>query len=1788
MTLLKSMWKAAVLMGIAGVWGLAFAATPAVPTGTILVTSNPGLSGTTGSVTIDSNATLVLTPAGNAQPSEAAEAIGYRWYTATDTNGTSGRTAISTTITNAAVTANGVFTVPASVATVGKKYLVVRGFARNGTDTSWNASLGVIAVSVRPIVPDFAAVARPDTEVYVKKNGAIRVTSPAGSPTLKWQKSTDYNPSSPGDATWNDVTETTDGTNSGTNAFTPKAEAAPAVKYFRCSAVRTSSAATGSVPSTKKFSEVIKVTTKQYVEDISTGYNLVLVVGGGAVSTLKDTIFANAQKKPRWELRKGNSSTTNTNLAWSLGESALLDNGTAPVEDVAQIIWGDNVKAGETEGEMELKLAKVTGSGANLSGGFKSQSGDTLFTGELYRTFKIAKLVLTDANVKTWFTFTPGTNEYTGTALDIAPTLTTLANGNSGNGVVSIDIGDVSISYKTGTSYTTAVNGGAVAAGNYRAFLTVPATAENFASTGSTPVTGGTDWNVTIDKANLFTHTWDGTASEWKTDDANAVITIDEDAYPVFNDKKAPAAIPASAVTISLKSNEAVIVPTGDIDKVTIQPNNSTNYMAGSADVIVTLKSQSANFRVKVRGAGEHADKISGSVTIQKAEVAKRHLTYTKPTGTTSPSNVYSGLPIYGTVSANTGNGGDSWSWTNTDGVQSGEITLKFTAGRDGEEVEKPIDSLLSASKYYVWANVAEVDANPNFKATEGILLDSFVIARVNLTTTNTPTIITWTNVGAVNGEDEGSLEKLLKATAGEGAIEAGAELPEGFEVKLKTNTPEWTGLGTATLDFNKVKTATSGWVTTIPGSGGLYYARVRIEAGQNFRAVASYVLTNQLNVTNSKGTESDYEAEENVIVYSRGGTFTFKAPKVPSSLGTLDTVVYGALTTPEGVTGSSYKVTGTKADKGATFTLTATNLGKVGYVDVGEYSVKAVLKSSRKEGNPAVAVESWTSEELDVKFTIAPRPLDSAGISASLASSGADLIYTGSEVIPKVTVREGSTLLTEKASETKLNDFERVKSVDDLPEGVSADEVNLVNAGSADLIVVGNGNYSGYVVVPFTIAKKTLTPAIVKVGEGSANQSKVYDGTTFIDTVQGSADGPWVKIALTGITADDAGAANVEDYLITNASIENANVGQNRKITATVSLVEGSEIMSNYQLAGGAASVTVTSTGASGTGVNVTRLNPKENGVNKVFDVSAFPIVRYFNDQVQTVNPTPELLSGLSLGGDGAYRIIYFNGGSALKDTVQPKAAGVYDVNAYITGTIANMNITPNSSSNEPLGYNLGKLTINPEAKPIFASNSPRDTTVRFGKTVGVKVGAAVPAGNNGTLSYQWFKYASATANDTTGQLIGGGETFNYTATDSVGSVLFFGVKVTNTYDGYQASAYAPRKARVTVLVPPVSMAAATFTIDSAYLAPGFTYTGSEIKLDVSKVRVQMPSTTVNDVVVPGAILVANRDYELKYTNNKNAGTATVVASGLDAYEDATASKAFVINKKTPTLADFTWDASNAYTAAANGANVKSKDTTATDATLGAVAVKYAGAATVPVNAGLYALTVDVAGGSNFNAANGLVLGNYTITKAVIDTSWLNYSIPVGHKIGQTAPLGIGSVTLKKGTGVPDSVITVKYNGLTAIPSVAGKYNVTVDIIGGDNFFSAASLALGVYEIGVGIAAGNTKIPTAPKAAVVTVAPVKVAAASFTAGPSPVSKNGVIKFFSAKQVKSGSLYIFDANGNAVTKLSAKAGSGEIASWNLKDKKGVSVAEGSYVVKGALAAKDGTREKVSFVFSVVK
>jgi hypothetical protein len=111
--------------------------------------------------------------------------------------------------------------------------------------------------------------------------------------------------------------------------------------------------------------------------------------------------------------------------------------------------------------------------------------------------------------------------------------------------------------------------------------------------------------------------------------------------------------------------------------------------------------------------------------------------------------------------------------------------------------------------------------------------------------------------------------------------------------------------------------------------------------------------------------------------------------------------------------------------------------------------------------------------------------------------------------------------------------------------------------------------------------------------------------------------------------------------------------------------------------------------------------------------------------------------------------------------------------------------------------------------------------------------------------------------------------------------------------------------------------------------------------------------------------------------------------------------------------------------------------------------------------------------------------------------------------------------------------------------------------------------------------------------------APVSVSTGEFTAGPNPVIRSsGQVNIFRVgKQITDAALTIFDASGGAINKIAVsdrgavnKTSSAEsrrvVGSWNLRDKKGRAVSEGTYLVKGTVTTLDGQKERVSLMIGI--
>jgi hypothetical protein len=105
----------------------------------------------------------------------------------------------------------------------------------------------------------------------------------------------------------------------------------------------------------------------------------------------------------------------------------------------------------------------------------------------------------------------------------------------------------------------------------------------------------------------------------------------------------------------------------------------------------------------------------------------------------------------------------------------------------------------------------------------------------------------------------------------------------------------------------------------------------------------------------------------------------------------------------------------------------------------------------------------------------------------------------------------------------------------------------------------------------------------------------------------------------------------------------------------------------------------------------------------------------------------------------------------------------------------------------------------------------------------------------------------------------------------------------------------------------------------------------------------------------------------------------------------------------------------------------------------LGAITVKYNGSTTLPVNAGTYAVTADIAAGSNYSAALGLSLGSYTIAPpsppviellSVKNANFANKDAPKNYNIQVSSA---GTVMISLNAAKNDSyTVSFKYNGTT------------------------------------------------------------------------------------------------------------------------------------------------------------
>ena len=644
-------------------------------------------------------------------------------------------------------------------------------------------------------------------------------------------------------------------------------------------------------------------------------------------------------------------------------------------------------------------------------------------------------------------------------------------------------------------------------------------------------------------------------------------------------------------------------------------------------------------------------------------------------------------------------------------------------------------------------------------------------------------------------------------------------------------------------------------------------------------------------------------------VSYTEGGvtktaeqTITVKAKALTDAMVSLDKGAYA-------YTGSQIQPTVTVKDG-------ATTLKK----DT-DYTVAYGANNTvgTKVGTVTITGKGDYSGTIEKKFNITAKAL-----TASMVRDIADQTYTGSPIVPELTVKDGETALS-KGTDYTVN------------------YRNNLNAGTATVTLTGKGNYAGSVEIKFNITAKALTASMVR---DIADQT--YTGSPIVPE----------------LTVKDGETA----------------------------LSKGTDYTVNYRnnLNAGTATVTLTGKGNYSDSVSKT-FTIKQKDVTAKCAATDIQVVV---DKGTFDAPTFGDVTGtLTYSYDGATSYDYDAIVGKLK-TLKLGATGdigyTYTANGNYTGTITGkLHFTV-------VNLPAATITTAPAAKTGLTFNGTEQVLVNAGSGI-----------TGGTLQYK---------------LDGGSYNAELPKATNAGSyTVYYKVKGNNTTHSDSS------EQSFTVTIAPKTVTAAVSVEPTSY-----TYTGEAI----------VPTTvTVKD----GTTVIPASEYTVTCGNNTNAGKATVTVKDQDGGNYVVSGTAtFTITKAalssvTVSLKGWTYgDTAKTPTVSGNlgGGNVTYQYKADNASTY---------TSTVPTNAGTYTVKATVAESANYKAATAtgsFTIAPKTVTNAAVTLSQTSYAY--------TGRAFQPSVTVKDGTTViPASEYTVAYTDNTNV----GTATVTVSDRAGGNY---------------------------------------------------------------------------------------------------------------------------------------
>ena len=1042
--------------------------------------------------------------------------------------------------------------------------------------------------------------------------------------------------------------------------------------------------------------------------------------------------------------------------------------------------------------------------------------------------------------------------------------------------------------------------------------LDVPAT--DYDVTGNKATDKG-DYTATVTaKATSTNFTGEATA-QW------SIVAADAAAFTVTLD-------PTSFVYDGTAKQPAVTVQDGSADLV-----ENTDYTLAYENNV-----NAGQGKVTVTGKGNYSGTKEATFTIEKAPLSAMTLdptsfVYNKTAQTASVTSVKAGdLDVPATdysVSGNTETAAGTYTVTVTATGNNfqGTLTQQFTIAQANAN---GFDVTLGTATY----SYDGTEKQPIVTVKDG---ETVLTAGTDYTVAYSDNVNAGTATVTVTGQGNYTGEKTANFTIAKAQLTA---------VTLSQTSLTYTG-SEQTVSVSSVKAGdldVSGDNYDVTGNkqtaAGTYTVTVTAKAESNYAgsATAQFTITKaEASVTaptaktglvynaTAQQLVNEGSAEGATMLYSLDGTTYSEAVPTATNAGTY-TVYYKATgdANHSDVAAASIEVTIAKAAL-TTVTLAETSLTYSGSEQtVSVSSVKAgTLDVSATDydvtGNVQTNVGNYTAtvtakaESNFTGSTTAQWSITAAGTASfTLTLNPTSFVYDGTEKKPAVTVKDGETVLVENTDYTLAYE-------------------NNVNAGTAKVIATGMGNYSGTKEATFTITKADATvtaptaktglvynataQALIEAGSAEGGQMQYStDGTNYSESVPAKTDAGTYTVyyKVTGdANHNDVAAASV-NVTIAKAALTSVTLSQTslvyNKTEQTVSAVSVKagdltvaaadyDVTGNKQTAAGTYTATVTAKAESNfTGEATAQWTIAAADAATSFTLTLNPETFIYDGTAK--QPAVTVKDGSAVLTEGTdYTVAYTDNTNVGTATVTVTGKGNY------SGTkTAQFTITSGVAVVTTAPVAVADLYYNGEAQTLISAGEAAGGTMQYsldGTTWQTTLPTAVNAG-----AYTVYYKAVGDANHSdsepavvsvaiykaplTGMTLAQ-TTLTYNGTEQ--SVAVSSVKAGNldvtatdyTVSGNKATDVGTYTVTVTAnedgnftgqvqaqftIVP--AGAEAKFTVELEYTTVEYDGTAKE------------PAVTVKD---GSAVLTKDVDYTVAYLNNVNAGTATVVVTGIGNY---------------------------------------------------------------------------------------------------------------------------------------------------------------------------------------------------------------------------------------------------------------------------------------------------------------